>query len=169
MSRKQEIEHKFLVDSSRLPPLPPGSRLTQGYLSFRPTVRVRTEEREDGSGRMAYLTIKGEGDVGRDEFEYEIPFEEATGLLGMCQGSVITKTRYRLPIDGCPELAWELDIFVGDNEGLVVAELEVPEEGCAFARPDWLGEDVTRDSRYKNAALAERPYREWSEDKDGGG
>lgn len=160
MSHKREIEHKFLVDPTHLPELSAGSRLQQGYFSFRPAVRVRAEER--GEQRKGYLTIKGEGDFNRDEFEYEIPFEEAEALLALCRGSIIEKTRYRLPIDGECDLAWELDIFEGDNAGLVVAELEIPEEGCAFARPDWLGQDVTRDNAYKNSSLAERPYSTWT-------
>ena len=158
MSHKREIEHKFLVDTTHLPELPAGCRLRQGYFSFRPTVRVRAEE---GVQRKGYLTIKGEGDFNRDEFEYEIPYEEADALLPLCQGSIIEKMRYRLPIESECDLAWELDVFEGENAGLVVAELEIPEEGCAFARPDWLGQDVTRDPAYKNASLAERPYSTW--------
>lgn len=158
MSHQREIEHKFLVDPTQLPDLPAGKRYRQGYFSFRPAVRVRAVEGDVPAG---YITIKGEGDFNRDEFEYEIPFEEATALLSLCQGSIIEKTRYRLPVDSECDLAWELDIFEGDNAGLVVAELEIPEEGCAFARPDWLGQDVTRDNAYKNSSLAERPYSTW--------
>jgi CYTH domain-containing protein len=99
--------------------------------------------------------------VGRDEFEYDIPFEEAQQLLKLAQYSKVSKTRYRLPVPDAPDLKWELDIFEGDNAGLVVAELEMPSEDYAFEPPAWLGEDVTRDPAYKNAALAQHPYKDW--------
>src|SRR5688500_7604515 len=121
MARKEEIEYKFLVDCEILPELPPGARLVQGYLGFSPTVRVRTEE-GPGSSRRAYLNVKGPGLVGRDEFEYDIPFEDAEALLELSQGSVIRKTRHRLPVEGDPSLAWEVDVFEAENAGLVVAE-----------------------------------------------
>ncbi len=160
MGYKEEIERKFLVKSDLLPELPQGARLVQGYLGFEPTVRVRTEE-GPGDERKAYLTIKGSGLVGRDEFEYDIPFEEACQLLKLSQASTVGKTRYKLPVAGAPELKWELDIFEGDNAGLIVAELEMPSADYAFERPAWLGQDVTEDPAYKNAALARHPYKDW--------
>lgn len=160
MAAKEEIEHKFLIDPARLPPLPPGARLKQGYLGFSPTVRVRTEEQPDGA-RQGYLTIKGEGLVGRDEWEYPIPFEEAEGLLRLAVVPVVSKTRHLLPVDGDPALKWEIDVFEGENEGLIVAEIEIPVRGHAFQRPEWVVRDVTEDRRYKNTALAQRPFRSW--------
>jgi adenylate cyclase len=160
VAAKQEIEHKFLVQREKLPPLPPGARLAQGYLGFTPTVRVRTEEKAGGE-RQGYLTIKGDGLVGRDEWEYPIPFEDAEALLKLAIASVVVKTRHLLPVEDAPELKWEVDIFEGDNAGLIVAEIEIPAFGHEFHRPDWLGEDVTRDRRYKNAALATNPFRAW--------
>lgn len=160
MAYKEEIELKFLVREDALPPLPPGARLVQGYLGTQPTVRVRTEE-APGQAPRAFLTIKGEGLVGRDEFEYDIPIDEGRALLGLAQGSLISKTRYRLPVTGSPDLAWELDVFEGDNKGLTVAEIELPGADFPFDRPDWLGKDVTRDPAYKNAALVHRPYCRW--------
>ncbi len=160
MSYKEEIEYKFLVERAKMPPLPEGSRLRQGYLALGPTVRVRTEE-GPGETRKAYITIKGAGLVGRDEFEYDLPFEEATQLLKLSRWTIVEKTRYRLPVQAAPDLKWELDIFEGDNAGLVVCELEVPRRDYPFERPDWLGQDVTEDPAYKNAGLAQRPFKNW--------
>lgn len=159
MARKLEIERKFLVQRDLLPPLEGGAHLVQGYLGTMPTVRVRTEEKAEG--RKAYLTIKGEGLVGRDEFEYEIPFEDAEALLKLAQSSLVAKKRYRLPVTDQPGLTWEIDVFEGDNAGLVVAEVELPAEDHPFHRPGWLGRDVTEDPAYKNSALARRPYSTW--------
>ena len=161
MALQQEIERKFLVRRELLPPLPEGARLVQGYLGTQPTVRVRTEE-GPGDRSLAYLTIKGPGLVGRDEFEYEIPLEEARELLKLAQGSLVSKTRYRLPVEGAPGLKWELDVFDGENAGLIVAEIELPAEDTPFERPEWLGEDVTEDPAYKNAALAFHPFSAWN-------
>ncbi len=159
MAYKEEIERKFLVDESKLPHLPEPKRLKQGYLSFGPSVRVRLEEGPQGS--KGYLTIKGSGMVGRDEFEYDIPAEEAGQLLKLAKASIVSKNRYELPVPGAPELKWELDIFEGDNAGLIVAELEMPDYDYKFERPVWLGEDVTEDGRYKNSALAQKPFKNW--------
>jgi len=162
MALKKEIERKYLIRREKLPELSPGARLAQAYLASQPTVRVRTEESPDGS-RAGWLTIKGAGLVGRDEWEYAIPYEEARAMFALATTSPVTKTRHTLPVEGEPELKWEIDVFDGDNEGLIVAELEVPEEGHAYACPDWIGEDVTEDPAYKNSALALRPYRTWSQ------
>jgi adenylate cyclase len=164
---KQEIERKFLIHKDKLPPLPPPNKLAQGYLSFTPVVRIRTEEKGDGT-KTAYITIKGGGTVGRDEFEYEIPFDEGQHLLKMTQATVVRKNRYIMPLEGAEHagLKWELDIFEGENEGLIVAELEMPDENYPYPEPDWLGDDVTDDRAYTNAALARHPFREWNVDKD---
>ena len=160
MARKEEIECKFLVQTDRLPPLPPGIRMAQAYLGFRPTVRVRTQE-GPGDLREAFLTIKGPGMIGRDEFEYPIPFDEGEALLSLSAHPPIRKTRHHLPVEGQPDLKWEVDVFDEENHGLVVAELELPDRGHPFPRPEWLGEDVTENPAYKNAALAQRPFRTW--------
>lgn len=160
MSYKKEIERKFLVKKNLLPVLPPGNRLAQGYLSFLPVVRVRTEEPPDGQN-FAYITIKGSGDIGRDEFEYTIPFEEGVMLLKLAQATIVRKTRYKLPVEGSPELKWELDVFEGENEGLVVVELEMPEEDYNYTAPAWLDQEVTSDGAFSNASLARRPYLKW--------
>ncbi|HEX2909812.1 MAG TPA: CYTH domain-containing protein [Chloroflexia bacterium] len=158
MAYKEEIEKKFLVQKDKLPELSEGSHLQQGYLGFKPTIRVRTEE-GPGEQRKAYITIKGSGMAGRDEFEYDIPFDEARQLLKLAQASLVNKTRYRLPLQSNPELEWEIDIYEGENEGLVTAELEMPSLDYQFEHPDWLDQDVTEDPSYKNAALAQRPFR----------
>ena len=159
MAYKEEIERKFLVDQTKLPPLPAPKWLVQGYLSANPTVRLRLEQGPEQ--RKGYLTIKGEGLVGRDEFEYDLPADEVEQMLRLAKGFLVSKRRYDLPVPGAPELKWELDIFEGDNEGLIVAELEMPSYDYAFERPEWLGQDVTEDARYKNAALSRRPYKNW--------
>ena len=161
MARKEEIERKFLIHRDQLPALPAGKRLVQGYLAEMPTVRVRTEEDCQSTARRAFLTIKGKGLVGRDEFEYEIPFEEAEALLKLARGFLISKTRYCLPVEGFSELAWELDVFNDENDGLIVVEIELPSAGHPYPTPDWLGEEVSEDPAYKNAALAKRPFNEW--------
>ena len=158
-----EIERKFLVHREKLPDLGRGRRLTQGYLSFGPkaTVRVRIEDGEGGGEGRGWLTIKGKGLVGRDEFEYEIPAGEAREMLKLSQASLVTKVRYEMPVEGDPDLTWEIDVFEGDNEGLIVAELELPHEGRTYPRPDWLGLEVTEEPAYKNALLAQKPFRAW--------
>jgi len=163
MAHQTEIERKFLVDPAALPPLPPGARLVQGYLALSPTIRVRTEDLN--GHRRGYLNIKGEGLVGREEFEYVIPFEEAEALLRLATGSLVSKTRHTFPA-GAGDLKWEVDLFDGLNEGLAVAEIELPAADAPFPRPGWLGEDVTEDPAYKNVALALRPYRTWRPAED---
>jgi adenylate cyclase len=161
MALQKEIERKYLVRKELLPPLTSGRRMAQGYLSFQPTVRVRTEAGADGA-RHAYLTIKSYGLVARDEFQYEIPYAEAEALLNLAHGTVITKTRYDLPVEGRPELTWEVDVFEGENAGLITAEIELPSADCDFPRPEWLADDVSDQPAYKNAMLAQRPYTTWT-------
>lgn len=149
-----EIERKFLVQGEPWQGVP-GVAYRQGYLNRDKarTVRVRI------AGEAAFLTIKGQS-VGatRAEFEYPIPGDDAKALLALCDGSLIEKTRYLLDHAGT---RWELDVFAGDNAGLVVAEVELESEDQVFARPDWLGEEVTQDVRYFNSNLAQHPYSRW--------
>jgi adenylate cyclase len=151
-----EIERKFLVRDARWKALGQGALLRQGYLSSQPDriVRVRIE------GDSAMLTIKGRT-VGatRSEWEYPIPLEDANAFLNeLCEKPVIEKFRYRIPHEG---MMWEVDEFLGDNAGLVVAEIELEAEDQAFSKPDWIGEEVTHDPRYFNANLLKRPYNTW--------
>lgn len=150
-----EIERKFLVCGDAWRQAGTGQRLVQGYLNRDKarTVRVRV------AGDAAFLTIKGVS-IGatRAEFEYAIPWNDAQALLALCEGPLVDKTRYRIPAG---DVVWEVDEFAGDNAGLVVAEVELPSEDAPFARPDWLGEEVTHDARYFNSNLAQHPYGRW--------
>lgn len=151
-----EIERKFLIDTTKLPELKDGKKLTQGYFSFHdPSIRVRTSENE------AFLTIKGssnDGGISRSEFEYPIPLQDAKELLRECKGLLIIKMRYEIEHHGH---SWELDIFEGENEGLIVAEIELTSADASFTLPSWVTTEVSTDTRYTNAALAQKPFREW--------
>ncbi|MEC8880681.1 CYTH domain-containing protein [Alloalcanivorax venustensis] len=151
-----EIERKFRTKGVDFLANQEGERLTQGYLSHDPraTVRLRVQ------GDRAWLTIKGKTHgASRSEFEYPIPTADAHAMLEeMCPQGVIDKTRYRIPVG---EHVWEVDEFHGDNQGLVVAEVELDSEDQPFERPPWLGEEVTDDPRYYNSALSRTPYGQW--------
>lgn len=150
-----EIERKFLVKGNDWK-VNKGVRISQGYLNLdkERTVRVRI------AGEKAFLTIKGIN-IGatRQEFEYEIPVADAEQLLKICDGSLIEKTRYKVEFEN---MTWEIDEFLGANEGLVIAEIELKNEEQTFAKPVWLGPEVTEDSRYFNSNLAACPYSSWS-------
>jgi adenylate cyclase len=156
----REIEKKFLVRGSGWRTENP-TRMRQGYLSTDPdrTLRVRLD------GERGVLTIKGrsKGAV-RSEYEYEIPSSDANELLGMTLPSLVEKSRHRVEHSG---FVWEIDEFSGLNAGLVVAELEVDDERdferALATPPDWLGREVTDDSRFANACLAEKPFSSWSD------
>lgn len=150
-----EIERKFRVQS-RWRPAAPGVFIDQGYLCLVParTVRVR---RTDAA---AWLTVKGRNSgPSRAEFEYPIPLADADAMLALCVGR-IRKTRYREPLGAH---VFEIDVFEGENQGLIVAEVELGAVDEPFERPVWLGPEVTDDPRYFNSALAEFPYRAWPE------
>ncbi len=151
-----EIERKFLINKEKLPKLTDGKKLTQGYLSFhQPSIRVRTASDE------AFLTIKGssnDGGISRSEFEYPLPLQDAKELLGECKGLLIVKTRYEIEHQGH---IWELDIFEGENEGLIVAEIELTSADESFTLPSWVTTEVSTDTRYTNAALAQKPFKRW--------
>jgi len=150
-----EIERKFLVLGTPWKTLPQGALMRQGYLLASPdkVVRVRIE------GDCAMLTIKGKT-VGlvRGEWEYPIPVADAAELLALCEQGLIEKYRYRIPFD---KMLWELDVFIGDNAGLVVAEIELESEAQQFSKPEWVGEEVTQDVRYLNSNLLNNPYSKW--------
>jgi CYTH domain-containing protein len=151
-----EIERKFLVRGTQWRQ-GAGVRFSQGYLSAAKerTVRVRI------AGEEAFLTIKGVNrGATRLEFEYAIPLADAAELLKLCEGPIIDKIRY---VVMNAQTRWEVDEFLGDNAGLVVAEVELTSEDQPFSRPGWLGREVTGDPRYYNSSLAARPYGEWSE------
>lgn len=154
---KQEIERKFLVahDAWRTA-VTSASRIRQGYLCVEPgrTVRVRL------AGEQAWLTIKGLGNgAGRAEFEYPLPPADALALLDhLCLRPQIDKTRHLVPHGG---LTFEVDVFHGDNEGLVMAEVELSAVDTHVDLPPWIGREVTSDHRYFNAYLAQHPFRTW--------
>ena len=153
----QEIERKFLLANEGWRGLATGIEYCQGYLcaSKERSVRVRI------AGYKGYLTVKG-ATIGavRSEYEYEIPIIDARSLLTeLCQQPLIEKKRYTIPFCGC---TWEVDEFFGLNNGLIVAEIELETEDQLFARPDWIGEEVTGDPRYYNAALCVAPFTTWN-------
>ena len=154
----QEIERKFLVNSGAFKEASINQqRITQGYLSAVPerTVRVRIK------GKKGFLTIKGIGNASgtsRYEWEKEIAVVEAKELLEICEPGVIDKTRYNVVVG---DHTYEVDEFYGDNEGLVVAEVELKAEDEAIEKPSWLAEEVTGDPKYFNSMLMQNPYKNW--------
>jgi adenylate cyclase len=153
----KEIERKFLVHPQRWEALekPIGHQLQQGYLSTQPhkTIRVRIAD------ARAFLTIKGiTTGASRSEFEYEIPADEAAELLAQFSEAELSKVRYEINFG---QKCWEVDVFSGDNAGLIVAEIELDSETETFELPDWIAEEVTEDVRYYNANLTLNPYKNW--------
>ncbi len=147
-----EIERKFLVNSNWDPSIyVEQTHIRQAYLSSRENcvVRIRISETE------AWLTIKGKGNISREEYEYEIPKLDAEAMwVSPMATSRIYKTRYRIG-------RWEVDVFHGLNDGLIVAEIELSDIDEEFYKPDWVGEEVSMDSRYSNVSLGSYPYSLW--------
>ena len=151
----QEIERKFLVKKEEWRPTGHGTKIRQGYLPQAGELLVRIRTQDD----RAFLTLKGRTvGITRAEFEYEIPFADAEALLSFCQAPLIEKVRYLEPAGAH---RFEIDCFFGENEGLIVAEIELPQEDAPFVRPPWLGAEVSDDPRYYNANLITHPYRAW--------
>ena len=157
-----EVERKFLVATPDWQTLSADRvmRFRQGYLAIGggpedlPETRVRLSEPLDGAGSppsAACLTIKGQGARTRQEIEFEVPLSQAEDLLGMCAGRTLLKDRYVIPFGG---LDWEVDVYRGPLEGLVVAEVELPSEEYDLILPDWVGQEVSDDKSFKNARLA---------------
>jgi CYTH domain-containing protein len=154
----KEIERKFLVEGDFMPFVESSSRIAQGYIARSEELTLRVRTRDD----KGYLTIKGRSDeagMRRDEWEYEIPVEEARELLLFSRGT-IDKTRHLVPVG---LHTFEVDCFYGENEGLVMAEVELKSEDESFERPAWLGREVTGDRRYYNSQLLKNPYTKWRE------
>lgn len=153
-----EIERKFLVNSNAFKTEAfTQNRIAQGYLSSVPgrTVRVRIK------GNKGYLTIKGasnESGLSRFEWEKEIPVDEAIELLKLCEKGIIDKTRFEVKIGNH---IFEIDEFYGENEGLIMAEIELNSETETFEKPSWLGIEVTNDKRYYNSYLSQNPFMKW--------
>lgn len=152
-----EIERKFLVEGDTWrSQVASESHIMQGYLASSPEVTVRVRVK----GNQAFLTIKGESrGVARSEYEYSIPVVDAEEMLrDLAVLPPIDKVRYRIPLGGH---VWELDVFAGENAGLVMAEIELSSEDEDFDLPDWAGQEVSDDQRYFNVNLAKNPYRRW--------
>ncbi len=150
-----EIERKYLLRNEDWRGLAKGVYYKQAYLNERGgnTVRVRIE------GNKAKLTIKGKAkNISRVEIEYDIPMVDAEALFSLAKTPCVEKYRHKIPYKGN---VWEVDEFLGENKGLVVAEIELKSEEQAFEKPDWIGEEVTHDKRYTNSNLAVKPYSSW--------
>ena len=153
----QEIERKFLVDGEYKSKAYASSRIVQGYICSARGRTVRIRIRDD----KGYLTIKGPADasgISRYEWEKEIPLDEARDLMKICEPGVIDKTRY-LVRSG--RHVFEVDEFYGENEGLVIAEVELSSPDEPFEKPDFIGQEVTGDARYYNAQLMRHPFCRW--------
>ena len=153
-----EIERKFKVRSDEYKKIGKPLNCKQGYFDTQnePLVRVRI------MGEKAYLTLKGKNDgIRRLEFEYEIPVLDAEELLSnFCSTTLIEKNRYIFSIE---ETIWEVDEFLGENSGLVIAEVELLSENDNFCKPSWIGQEVSHDTKYYNYKLVEHPYSKWNE------
>lgn len=153
----KEIERKFLIDQQKWDSLnkPAGKLFRQGYLltDKDKTIRVRATETK------GFLTIKGLT-VGatRLEYEYEIPLTEAVELLDHFSQAELSKIRYEIPFEG---KVWEVDVFSGDNDGLIVAEIELESETETFSLPEWVSREVTQEEKYYNSNLTINPYKDW--------
>lgn len=153
-----EVERKFLVKNEDFKRLAIKSyKIAQGYLSSVPerTVRVRLTDEK------GFLTIKGGSDsegITRFEWEKEIESDEAKELLRLCEPGVIIKSRYLVSVG---THVFEVDVFEGENKGLIVAEIELNSEDELFEKPDWLGKEVTGEEKYYNASLSRYPYKDW--------
>jgi len=151
----QEIERKFLIKKELWKPEGKGNIIKQGYLSVDPerVVRIRIADEN------AFLTIKGKATgIVRTELEYEIPFNEAEILIKMCINSPIEKIRY---IEKIGDVTWEIDVFEGENNGLILAEVELENEFQEIELPVWIEKEVTKDFRYQNSWLSQNPYSSW--------
>ena len=152
-----EIERKFLVDKTKWAALakPAGKVFKQGYIlsDEKRTVRIRVTD------EAAFLTLKGSTTgISRSEFEYAIPINDGTEILNTLTVSSIQKVRYDIIYAG---KVWEVDVFGGDNEGLIVAEIELEREDEVFEKPEWLLGEISEDHRYSNASLSVTPYKDW--------
>ncbi|MDQ2086383.1 CYTH domain-containing protein [Herbivorax sp. ANBcel31] len=151
-----EIERKFIINKNKLIDLPNGILYRQGYLSTSKerTVRIRV------FSKKAYITIKGLSQgASRLEYEYEIPFKDGNEMLDkLCKKPVIEKIRHKYLYE---DFIWEIDVFLGENKGLILAEIELEKEDAFFKKPSWIGNEVTGDPKYYNSSLIKNPYKNW--------
>ena len=154
----EEIERKFLVVGDDWRGLAPGIPYCQGYVptQTKTTVRIRI------AGDQGYLTLKGPTQgLTRSEFEYPIPLKDAEAMLAqLCPEQPIAKIRYRIPYQ---DHIWEVDEFTGNNQGLVLAEIELGSETESFASPPWIGQEISHDFRYRNSYLSRHPFQTWTQ------
>jgi adenylate cyclase len=152
-----EIERKFLVvDDAWRAQADAGRRMRQGYLTSSALNSVRVRIVDDGAAELAIKS--GYRGLTRDEFEYQVPVADAVAMLPLCTGSIVDKVRHHLQLGGH---TWEIDVFSGDNAGLIIAEVELASETEAVPLPPWTGEEVTGQLRYQNSQLAIEPYGTW--------
>ena len=154
----KEIERKFLINGNFKESAIDKINISQGYLSTDPERTVRVRLNND----KGYITVKGLGNASgmtRFEWEKEILASEAKILLDLCKPGIIEKIRYIIPSIGA--LFFEVDEFLGENQGLIIAEIEVPSEATIIEKPSWLGKEVTGQKQYYNSSLSKRPYKFW--------
>ena len=154
----KEIERKFLVKEEFKQFATKSYKIAQGFLSTVPerTVRIRIQDTK------GFITVKGLSNTSgttRFEWEKEIPLTEAESLLALCEPTVIEKVRYIIPANNA--LFFEVDEFFGENKGLIIAEIELPEENTLYNKPSWLGKEVTGTIKYYNSMLAKNPFNNW--------
>src|SRR5690606_5167899 len=160
MSVMIEIERKFRVKNTTfLENIKTSFKITQGYLNSdkNRTVRVRIK---DSQGVITIKGVSSDNGLSRFEWEKEISYEDAVQLMSLCEGFVIDKTRFIVPFG---EVVFEVDVFGGANNGLIIAEVELQSENQIFEKPDWLGEELTGDERYYNAYLSIHPFSTWNQ------
>ena len=154
-----EIERKFLVNGRPWVEWGQGTLYKQGYASKGTHLMTRVRI----AGDQGFLTLKGKTEgVQRLEFEYEIPLVDAQELLDLCEGAVIEKYRWVIPFKS---MIWEVDVFLGQNQGLVVAEIELESVDQTIEYPSWIGQEVSHDPRYFNGALSQYPWTQWPENQ----
>jgi len=153
-----EIERKFLVDSALWTPSSKGASITQAYICVENSTVVRVRILND----RAFLTIKGKTEgISRPEYEYSVPVSHAQEMIAeLGSKRCVEKVRYTEEHNG---MTWEIDIFKGQNQSLILAEIELESEYQEFERPSWLGREVSDDSRYYNSNLATQPFSTWSD------
>ena len=152
-----EIERKFLVDKLKWKDIEKNNiiLIKQGYLLTDPSKTIRVRQ----TGNESYLTIKGlNTGAARSEYEYEIPSGDAEELIDKFSVSSVTKIRH---IINFKNNKWEVDEFLGDNEGLIIAEIELKDVNQEFEKPEWIGTEVTGDEKYYNSSLSENPFKHW--------
>ncbi len=158
-----EIERKYLIKNNNWKEnVKEAQHITQGYIkSDEATVRIRCYKDD----RSAEITVKGKRDgISRLEYEYDIPYTDACEMQEkLCQARLVEKTRHLIEYAG---MLWELDEFHGDNQGLLVAEIELSDENQHYELPDWVGKDISYESRYRNSRLCISPYKDWKNKKN---